>query len=106
MPCAAVVEAPPLTSNSRETPCGVSVGRSRDVKARMADHPPDLLRSISWGPGQGDGQAPHDPGDARCAGVLLRLPLDLATASIENANGLQRDYLPEGIDLGVHIPST
>lgn len=74
------------------------------MKARMADLPPDLLRSITWD--QGTEMARH-----LAITETLGAPVYFCDShspwqrgSNENTNGLLRDYFPKGTDLGVHTP--
>ena len=74
------------------------------LKARMADLPPSLLRSITWD--QGTEMARHlTITDSLGAPVYFcdsRSPWQ--RGSNENANGLLRDYFPKGTDLARHSP--
>jgi hypothetical protein len=74
------------------------------LKARMADLPPSLLRSITWD--QGTEMARHlTITESLGAPVYFcdsRSPWQ--RGSNENANGLLRDYFPKGTDLGSHSP--
>jgi IS30 family transposase len=74
------------------------------LKARMADLPPGLLRSITWD--QGTEMARH-----RTITRSLGAPVYFCDSrspwqrgSNENTNGLLRDYFPKGTDLSVHPP--
>ena len=72
------------------------------LKARMADLPAALLRSITWD--QGAEMARHLT-IAQSLGVLVyfcdsRSPWQ--RGSNENTNGLLRDYFPKGTDLSTH----
>jgi transposase, IS30 family len=74
------------------------------LKARMADLPPALLRSITWD--QGTEMARH-----RTITRTLGAPVYFADShspwqrgSNENTNGLLRDYFPKGSDLSPHSP--
>ena len=72
------------------------------LKARMADLPATLLRSITWD--QGTEMARHLT-IARSLGAPVyfcdsRSPWQ--RGSNENANGLLRDYFPKGSDLSAH----
>jgi transposase, IS30 family len=73
------------------------------LRARMADLPPALLRSITWD------QEPRWPAIARSRGHwALRYFCDSHSAwqrgSNGNANGLLRDYFPKDTDLSAHSP--
>ena len=72
------------------------------LKARMADLPPGLLRSITWD--QGTEMARH-----RTITRSLGAPVYFCDShspwqrgSNENTNGLLRDYFPKGTDLSAH----
>jgi transposase, IS30 family len=72
------------------------------LKARMADLPPGLLRSITWD--QGTEMARH-----RTITRSLGAPVYFCDShspwqrgSNENTNGLLRDYFPKGTDLSTH----
>lgn len=74
------------------------------LKARMADLPPALLRSITRD--QGTEMARH-----RTITRSLGAPVYFCDShspwqrgSNENANGLLRDYFPKGTDLSAHPP--
>jgi IS30 family transposase len=72
------------------------------LKARMADLPATLLRSITWD--QGAEMARHVT-IARSLGAPVyfcdsRSPWQ--RGSNENSNGLLRDYFPKGTDLSSH----
>jgi IS30 family transposase len=72
------------------------------LKARMADLPPTLLRSITWD--QGTEMARHLT-IAQSLGAPVyfcdsRSPWQ--RGSNENTNGLLRDYFPKGTDLSTH----
>jgi transposase, IS30 family len=74
------------------------------LKARMADLPPRLLRSITWD--QGTEMARH-----LTITESLGAPVHFCDSrspwqrgSNENANGLLRDYFPKGTDLASHSP--
>jgi IS30 family transposase len=66
------------------------------LKLRMADLPPALLRSITWGPGNRDGPSPHDHAVARRAGLLRRLPLTLAARLQRKHQRPAARLLPQG----------
>ena len=74
------------------------------LKARMADLPAWLLRSITWD--QGTEMARH-----LTIAKSLGAPVYFCDShspwqrgSNENTNGLLRDYFPKGTDLSVHSP--
>jgi len=74
------------------------------LKARMADLPAALLRSITWD--QGTEMARH-----RTITRSLGAPVYFCDShspwqrgSHENTNGLLRDYFPKGTDLSAHSP--
>jgi IS30 family transposase len=74
------------------------------LKARMADLPAALLRSITWD--QGTEMARH-----RTITRSLGAPVYFCDShspwqrgSNENTNGLLRDYFPKGTDLSAHSP--
>jgi len=74
------------------------------LRARMADLPPVLLRSITWD--QGTEMARH-----RTITRSLGAPVYFCDShspwqrgSNENTNGLLRDYFPKGTDLSIHSP--
>jgi IS30 family transposase len=74
------------------------------LKARMADLPAALLRSITWD--QGTEMARH-----RTITRSLNAPVYFCDShspwqrgSNENTNGLLRDYFPKGTDLSAHPP--
>jgi IS30 family transposase len=74
------------------------------LKARLADLPPALLRSITWD--QGTEMARH-----RTITRSLGAPVFFCDShspwqrgSNENANGLLRDYFLKGTDLSAHSP--
>jgi transposase, IS30 family len=74
------------------------------LKARLADLPPALLRSITWD--QGAEMARH-----LMITRSLGAPVYFCDShspwqrgSNENVNGLLRDYFPKGTDLSVHSP--
>jgi len=74
------------------------------LKARMADLPAALLRSITWD--QGTEMARHLT-IAQSLGAPIyfcdsRSPWQ--RGSNENTNGLLRDYFPKGTDLSTHSP--
>jgi IS30 family transposase len=74
------------------------------LKARMADLPPLLLRSITWD--QGTDMARHLT-ITRSLGVPVCFcdpHSPWQRGSNENMNGLLRDYFPKGTDLSVHPP--
>ena len=75
------------------------------LKARMADLPPALLRTVTWD--QGTEMARHLT-ITRSLGAPVyfcdsRSPWQ--RGSSENTNGLLRDYVPKGTDLSVHSPA-
>ena len=74
----------------------------RALKARLADLPPGLLRSITWD--QGTEMARH-----LAISESLGAPIYFCDShspwqrgSNENTNGLLRDYFPKGTELGRH----
>jgi transposase, IS30 family len=74
------------------------------LKARLADLPPALLRSITWD--QGTEMARH-----LTITRTLGAPVYFCDShspwqrgSNENMNGLLRDYFPKGTDLAAHPP--
>ena len=72
------------------------------LKARMADLPPGLLRSITWD--QGTEMARHRP-ITRSLGAPVYFcdsHSPWQRGSNENTNGLLRDYFPKGTDLSAH----
>jgi transposase, IS30 family len=74
------------------------------LKARLADLPPALLRSITWN--QGTEMARHRtitrPPGAPVYFCDSHSPWQ--RGSNENMNGLLRDYFPKGTDLSTHSP--
>jgi transposase, IS30 family len=74
------------------------------LRARMADLPPVLLRSITWD--QGTEMARHLT-ITRSLGAPVYFcdsHSPWQRGSNENMNRLLRDYFPKGIDLSVHSP--
>jgi transposase, IS30 family len=74
------------------------------LKARMADLPPVLLRSITWD--QGTEMARHLT-ITRSLGAPVYFcdsHSPWQRGSNENMNGLLRDYFPKGTDLSIHSP--
>jgi transposase, IS30 family len=74
------------------------------LRARMADLPPVLLRSITWD--QGTEMARHLT-ITRSLGAPVYFcdsHSPWQRGSNENMNGLLRDYFPKGTDLSIHSP--
>ena len=74
------------------------------LKARMADLPATLLRSITWD--QGTEMARHHA-ITRSLGAPIYFcdsHSPWQRGSNENMNGLLRDYFPKGTDLSAHSP--
>jgi len=73
------------------------------LKARMADLPATLLRSITWD--QGTEMARHlTITQSLGAPVFCDSRSPWQRGSNENTNGLLRDYFPKGTDLSTHSP--
>ena len=71
------------------------------LKARMADLPATLLRSITWD--QGTEMARHlTITQSLGAPVFCDSRSPWQRGSNENTNGLLRDYFPKGTDLSTH----
>ncbi len=86
-------------------PCRDSHTLHEALKARLADLPPPLLRSITWD--QGTEMARH-----LTITKSLGAPVYFCDShspwqrgSNENMNGLLRDYFPKGTDLSAHTPN-
>ena len=85
-------------------PCRDSDTLHDALKARMADLPPVLLRSITWD--QGTEMARHLT-ITRSLGAPVYFcdsHSPWQRGSNENMNGLLRDYFPKGTDLSAHSP--
>jgi IS30 family transposase len=75
------------------------------LRARTADLPPALLRTITWDQGT---KMAHHTEIAKSLGVAVcfcdsRSPWQCGIN--ENTNGLLRDYCPKGTDLSAHSPA-
>jgi hypothetical protein len=72
------------------------------LKARMADLPAALLRSITWD--QGTEMARHITKSLGAPVYFCDSRSPWQRGTNENTNGLLRDYFPKGTDLSTHSP--
>ena len=72
------------------------------LKARLADLPPPLLRSITWDQGTEMARHLRSPGRRASRSISATPHSPWQRGSNENMNGLLRDYFPKGTNLSAH----